>query len=85
MYEEGREALFRGDVGEYAAMCAYALRNEEARRKIAAAGQARIQKNGHYNEVVVEEILGRVTRRLGKRAHLPSFLLGTPKLSCPPS
>ena len=68
MYEEGTEALFWGDVNECVAMCAYALKDEQARLKIAAAGHARIQKNGHYNEVVVEEILERITHQLGKRA-----------------
>lgn len=68
MYEEGREALFWGDAQECVAMCDYALRNEEARNKIAAAGHARIKKNGHYNEIVLEEILTRVTHQQRKRA-----------------
>jgi spore maturation protein CgeB len=70
MYEEGTEALFWADVGECARMCAYALENEEVRRKIAAAGHARVRKNGHYNESILAEVLERLTR--DARTNAPS-------------
>lgn len=59
MYLEDQEALFWDDPEECAAKCRSALENEAERRKIAAAGHARTQRNGHYNEVVMQEILSR--------------------------
>jgi spore maturation protein CgeB len=57
MYKEGGEALFWGDVDECAQMCRLALENEDLRQRIAAAGHARIRRNGHYNETVLNSIL----------------------------
>lgn len=57
MYEEGKEALFWGDADECAAKCRLALGDEDLRRRIAAAGRARVMANGHYNEKVMNHIL----------------------------
>jgi spore maturation protein CgeB len=59
MYREDQEALFWDDATECAVKCHAVLQNEGQRRKIAAAGQARTKRNGHYNEVVMQEILAR--------------------------
>jgi hypothetical protein len=60
MYQEGREALFWQDADECAEVCRRALRDEAARRSIAAAGHGRIAHNGHYNEKLMSAILARV-------------------------
>ena len=57
MYREGQEALFWDNAEECAAQCRAVLENESRRREIAAAGQARMRRNGHYNEVVMQGIL----------------------------
>ena len=57
MYQEGREALFWKDASECAAMCKYALENEARRQSIAQSGQARLKKNGHYNETTSKRII----------------------------
>lgn len=57
MYKEGSEALFWDDADECAKVCAKILADEDLRERIATAGHARIRKNGHYNEVVMREIL----------------------------
>jgi len=57
MYREGEEALFWADANECAAMCRFALENEERRAAIAAAGHQRIRANGHYNEVILQSML----------------------------
>ena len=57
MYDEGKEALFWSDAAECAEQCFRALSDEPRRRRIAAAGQARMIRNGHYNEVVMQRIL----------------------------
>jgi spore maturation protein CgeB len=57
MYVEGFEALFWSDAKECAEMCGFALRDEETRRVIAAAGHQRVMRNGHYNETVLKTIL----------------------------
>jgi hypothetical protein len=60
MYQEGKEALFWGDVDECAAMCRYALEDEQRRLTIAAAGRERIVANGNYNEQAIKFILERL-------------------------
>jgi len=62
MYEEGKEALFWSNADECAAMCHYALENDDRRQAIAVAGKARLSRNGHYNEHVLEQIIGRALR-----------------------
>ena len=57
MYQEGREALFWSDAQECADQCNYALEREERRAAIAAAGHQRVMRNGHYNEMILDEIL----------------------------
>ncbi len=57
MYAEGEEALFWADVDECAQACQRALENEGLRERIAAAGHARIGRNGHYNENILHNIL----------------------------
>jgi hypothetical protein len=60
MYEEGREALFWEGVDECAAMCQFALQDEDRRAAIAAAGHARIAANKSYNEHVMRTVLEQV-------------------------
>jgi spore maturation protein CgeB len=57
MYEEGQEALFWKDASECAAVCRYALDDDNRRRRIAQAGQRRVRRNGHYNEVILSTLL----------------------------
>ena len=57
MYDEGREALFWSDAQECAEMCRIALDDPDMRRAIASAGHRRLLKNGHYNEVVMDQII----------------------------
>lgn len=57
MYKEGQEALFWDDAEECVRMCNMVLGNEELRRRIAAAGHARVRQNGHYNENILRDIL----------------------------
>ncbi|MCK9367475.1 MAG: glycosyltransferase [Metallibacterium scheffleri] len=60
LYKEGREAVFWSDAAECAAQCKALLADEPRRRAIAAAGHARAQRNGHYNEQVMGGILDAV-------------------------
>lgn len=57
MYVEGQEAIFWKDAKECAAMCRFALSDENRRQTIAAAGHLRVKKNGHYNENILTTIL----------------------------
>jgi hypothetical protein len=57
MYTEGQEALFWDDAHECARLCRTVLADEQLRQRIAAAGHARVRQNGHYNEIVLREIL----------------------------
>jgi spore maturation protein CgeB len=57
MYAEGQEALFWKDAEECAAMCRFALADDQRRQAIADAGHQRVIKNGHYNETIVASIL----------------------------
>jgi spore maturation protein CgeB len=57
MYIEGQEALFWKDAEECAAMCKFAMANDVKRHAIAEAGYQRVKKNGHYNEVILSNIL----------------------------
>ena len=57
MYEDGSEALFWNDAAECAEHCFNVLGNEPRRLRIAAAGHARLLRNGHYNEVIMQRIL----------------------------
>ncbi|MBY0575269.1 MAG: glycosyltransferase [Gallionellaceae bacterium] len=57
MYSEGKEALFWKNAEECAAMCHFALDNENRRQAIAVAGHRRVIKNGHYNEMILTSIL----------------------------
>jgi hypothetical protein len=57
MYEEGKEALFWEDTDECVAMCQYALRDEERRLAIAAAGRTRNLANGYFNEPTLKLII----------------------------
>jgi spore maturation protein CgeB len=59
MYEEGKEALFWSSADECAAMCHYALANDDRRQAIAIAGRARLARNGHYNEHMLQQIIAR--------------------------
>jgi spore maturation protein CgeB len=60
LYIEGKEALFWSGVEECAAACTRILTNEELRKQIAAAGQARSVANGNTNENVMRAIVQRV-------------------------
>jgi spore maturation protein CgeB len=57
MYAEGHEALFWKDAEECAAVCQYALADEERRAAIAAAGHQRVTRNGHHNELILNQIV----------------------------
>lgn len=57
MYIEGKEALFWKNAEECAAMCNFALNDENRRQAIADAGHQRVKKNGHYNEAILADIL----------------------------
>ena len=56
MYDEGAEAFFWSDAKECAAMCKLALSSESRRQKIAKAGQHRLKRNGHLNEIILNQI-----------------------------
>jgi spore maturation protein CgeB len=60
MYKEGEEALFWNGAEECASVCLAALRDEERRKKIAAAGHARSIVNRNYNENVMRAVVDRV-------------------------
>ncbi|MDE2464396.1 MAG: glycosyltransferase [Alphaproteobacteria bacterium] len=60
LYEEGSEAVFWSDAAECAEQCRALLADEPRRRAIAAAGHARAQRNGHYNEQVMAKIIAAV-------------------------
>jgi spore maturation protein CgeB len=62
MYEDGKEALLWSSPEECAALCNYALENDERRQAIARAGKARVLLNGHYNEHVLQTIISRAMR-----------------------
>ena len=57
MYAEGQEALFWSGVEECAAMCDLALSDEVRRQAMAKAGQQRLMRNGHFNEITVDKII----------------------------
>jgi spore maturation protein CgeB len=57
MYVEGQEAVFWKDAAECAAMCRFALSDENRRQTIAVAGHLCVKKNGHYNETILTAIL----------------------------
>jgi spore maturation protein CgeB len=57
MYTEGQEALFWKDAEECAAMCRFALADDDRRREISLAGHQRVKNNGHYNEMILASIL----------------------------
>ncbi len=57
MYNEGQEAVFWKDAEECAEICRFALSNENRRQTIAAAGHLRVKKNGHYNQIILTNIL----------------------------
>jgi len=57
MYREDTEALFWSSVDECAEKCRFALMDEQRRLAIARAGHERVRANGHYNEVVLRNIL----------------------------
>jgi spore maturation protein CgeB len=57
MYLESKEALFWSGAEECAAMCHFALSDENRRQVIAAGGHLRVKKNGHYNETILTTIL----------------------------
>lgn len=59
MYEEGKEALFWADAEECTAVCLDILKDDERRRKIAAAGHERSLSNRYHNEHIMNMILER--------------------------
>jgi hypothetical protein len=59
MYREGEEALFWDSVDECAKVCLDVLRDEERRKRIAAAGLARSIANGNHNENAMNAIIAR--------------------------
>ena len=63
MYREGEEALFWGSAEECAKVCLDVLRDDERRKRIAAAGLARSIVNRHHNEPAMTAIVARVFAR----------------------
>lgn len=59
MYREGEEALFWSSAQECAKVCLDALRDDERRQRIAAAGHSRSLVNGYHNENVMRAIVDR--------------------------
>ena len=59
MYREGEEALFWASAQECAKVCLDVLRDDERRKRIAAAGLARSIVNGNHNERAMNAIVGR--------------------------
>jgi hypothetical protein len=59
MYREGEEALFWDSAAECAKVCLDVLRDDERRKRIAAAGLARSIVNGYNNESAMNAIIGR--------------------------
>jgi spore maturation protein CgeB len=62
MYVEGREALYWDSVEECAEVCKNALRNEDLRAQIAAAGHARYLRDGNQNERLMASIIAELQR-----------------------
>jgi spore maturation protein CgeB len=60
MYLEGSEALFWSNAEECANVCNFILSQEAKRQEIAKAGNDRVKRNRHYNEMVLKEILSHV-------------------------
>jgi spore maturation protein CgeB len=60
LYVEGEEALFWDCAEECASVCHEALRDEERRQRIAAAGHARSIVNANHNENVVRAVIERI-------------------------
>lgn len=71
MYKENEEAVFWNDADECARVCRDILADEDRRQQIAAAGHARVHRNGHYNETIMREILDYATG-LGVRSPEPA-------------
>ncbi len=59
MYVDGAEALFWSSAEECAMVCRDALADEERRRRIAIAGNARSIANGYHNEKIMSAIIER--------------------------
>lgn len=60
MYVSGQEALFWQSVDECVALCQDWLARDGERDALAKAGQRRLHRNGHLNEVVMQGILDKV-------------------------
>lgn len=58
MYDEGTEAVFWSSSKECAEKCLSLLSDEPRRRSIAEAGRARFGRNRHWNEDILEGIIG---------------------------
>jgi spore maturation protein CgeB len=63
MYREGEEALFWDSAEECVKVCLDVLRDDERRKRIAAAGLARSIVNGNHNENAMNAIIGRAFSR----------------------
>jgi spore maturation protein CgeB len=59
MYVDGEEAVFWDGAEECATVCLEVLRDEERRKRIAAAGHARSIVNANHNETIVRSIVER--------------------------
>lgn len=60
MYASNHEAAFWSSVQECAQQCKALLANEARRQAMALAGQQRLHRNGHMNELVMQRILDKV-------------------------
>jgi len=59
MYVDGEEALLWDTAEECATVCVEVLRDEDRRKRIAAAGHARSIVNANHNETVMRSIVER--------------------------
>ncbi|SFK62498.1 CgeB family protein [Methylocapsa palsarum] len=67
MYKDGEEAVFWDDPDDCADKCLALLADPEKIRTIAAAGLARVRKNGDFNKVLLPKI---IDEALGVRAEV---------------
>lgn len=71
LYCEGKEAEFFDDADEFADKARFYLRNETARRRIAAAGHARVKASGNDIYSRMKQWLADVTEWRQEKEHRP--------------
>ena len=66
-FDEDREAVFFSGVEECADKCRFYLKNEQARQRIAAAGQRRAASSGYDNDTQLRKVMKTVYELLATR------------------